>query len=89
MGQVKEEEYLDRLLPKLEEFLALVDPEKKMFAKEMLDSISNQDELFDMLDREYGEYFMTLEASKPQCRFGKQCYRRNKDHLREFSHPEH
>ena len=75
------------LLSKLEDFLALVDPDRKSRAIDLLNSAEDEDELFDMLEDEYGEYFLTLEASKPPCRFGKACYRRNPDHLREFSHP--
>jgi len=54
---------------------------------DIIQSVRDESELFDLLEEEYGDYFLNLEASKPVCRFGKDCYRRNTDHLAEFSHP--
>ena len=75
------------LLKRLEDFLNLVDPDRMNQAEDIILEYADEDHLFDYLEKEYGEYFLTLEVSKPVCRYGKDCYRKNIEHLKEFSHP--
>ena len=78
---------MKHLLKRLEDFLKLVDPDRANQAEDLILDFENESALFDYLEHEYGSYFLTLEASKPVCKYGKDCYRKNPDHLKEFSHP--
>ena len=78
---------LTHLLKRLEDFLNLVDPERLSEAEDIINEYDSEDELFEYLESQYGDFFLTLEVSKPVCRYGKDCYRKNAEHLKEFSHP--
>ena len=128
------------LLPRLEEFLKLVDPPRVPRAQELLLEFDSEEELFAALQEEYGNVFrekqddlsdnksapldepkvdrrdQSSEPSKddglyqggggtgsaesddeyhgpqrrvqrPICKYGRDCYRKNPDHFKEFRHP--
>ena len=89
---------------RLEEFFDLVDPARRSRARELLLSLSSEEELFTMLEEEYGEFFLSRNSPdiigpehtavpaeepdiRPVCKYGKDCYRKNPLHFKEFAHP--
>ena len=69
---------------RLEEFFELVDPPRRSRARELLLTLTSEEELFSLLEEEYGEFF---QYSPPVCKYGKECYRKNPVHFNEYAHP--
>jgi hypothetical protein len=81
---------------RLEDFFDIVDPPRRNRARELLLSLSSEEELFTLLEEEYGEFFRSQNSpesqaeqvdTRPVCKYGTECYRKNPVHFKEFLHP--
>ena len=81
---------MTELLHALEAFLSIVDPDRKGKAREILLLAPTREELFHVLEEDYGADFIRQKLKKnekPLCKYGISCFRKNPLHFEEFAHP--